>query len=150
MKKLNQKTREALEKIKDEINAEYGFQGTIPRINHGPCGVFSQIFIKKWNELFEDKVHICFILTKTKDDCDHILIRLPFGELYDGGVGIHPESEYTTEFLIEEMLEYDEALLEKWSYGLDRTYPKFCPDFDRNFVEQTIQQNLQQLVQPLN
>lgn len=145
MKHLNQKTKNALEKIKEEINKEYGFYETTPRINYGPCGVFAQIFCKKWNELFKHKVHICFILTKSKDECDHVLIRLPSGELYDGGTGIHTEDEYTAEFLIEDMMEYDEVLLDKWSYGLNRTYPRFCPHFDRSFVEKTIHQNLELL-----
>lgn len=146
-KHLTQKTRNILEKIKDEINQEYGFHETIPRINYGPCGVFAQIFFKKWNELFINKVHICFVLTKSNDECDHVLIRLPSGELYDGGIGIHTEKEYDSKFLIEEMLKYDEDLLEKWSYGLNRKYPRFCPHFDRNFVEKIIYKNLEQLAQ---
>jgi len=83
-----------LEKIKKEINEEYGFHEGIPRINYGPCGVFAKIFFEKWNQLFDEKVHICFILTPTKDECDHIVIRLPSGELYDGGIGIHINDEY--------------------------------------------------------
>lgn len=145
---LNQKT--TLEKIKKEINKKYGFHETTPRINYGPCGVFAQIFCEKWNKLFKNKVHICFVLTQSKDECDHILIRLPSGELYDGGIGIHTEEEYETKFLIEEMVEYDEALLEKWSYGLNRTYPRFCPHFDRNFVEKIVHQNLERLAQTQN
>jgi len=129
---------------------EYGFHDGIPRINYGPCGVFAQIFFKKWNELFKNKVHICFILTPSKDECDHVLIRLPSGDLYDGGVGIHTEEEYCSKFLIEEMLEYDEALLEKWSYGLDRIYPRFCPHFDRKFIEKIVNSNLDDLSSFLN
>ncbi len=30
------------------------------------------------------------------------------------GLGIHTQEEYDSKFLIEEMLEYDESLLEKW------------------------------------
>lgn len=144
------KTKEILQKITNEINNEYGFHDGIPRINYGPCGVFAQIFFKKWNELFKNKVHICFILTKSKDECDHVLIRLPSGELYDGGLGIHTEEEYDSKFLVEEMLEYDEALLEKWSYGLDRIYPRFCPRFDRKFVEKIVSSNLYDLSLLLN
>ncbi len=142
---IAEKTKEVLQKITDEINSEYGFHEEIPRINYGPCGVFAQIFFKKWNELFKNKVHICFVLTKSKDECDHVLIRLPSGELFDGGLGIHTQEEYDSKFLIEEMLEYDESLLEKWSYGLDRTYPRFCPHFDRKFVEKVVNSNLDYL-----
>lgn len=95
---IAEKTKEVLQKIKDEINNEYGFHDEIPRINYGPCGVFAQIFFKKWNELFKEKVHICFILTQSKDECDHVLIRLPSGELYDSGIGVHSDKQYKTKF----------------------------------------------------
>jgi hypothetical protein len=135
----------ALEKIEKEINEEYGFHDGIPRINYGPCGVFAKIFFEKWNELFDKKTHICFILTPTKDECDHVVVRLPSGELYDGGIGIHTDNEYLNKFLIEEMIDYDEQLLEKWSYGLDRAYPRFCPNFNRGKVEEIIHSNLEKL-----
>jgi hypothetical protein len=45
-------------------------------------------------------------------------------------------------FVIDDMLNYDEKLLEKWSYGLDRTYPQFCPNFDRSLVENIISTKL--------
>lgn len=41
---LPPKIRKTLEKIKDEINKEYGFREGVPRINCGPCGVFAQVF----------------------------------------------------------------------------------------------------------
>ncbi len=143
---MNLKLKEALENIKNEINQEYGFHDTIPRINYGPCGVFAKVFYDEWNKTFpEDKSHICFIMTLDRSECDHIVIRLVSGELYDGGIGIHNDSEYLGKFLIDEMHEYDEALLEKWSYGLNRTYQRFCPNFNRHFVEQVIKKNLKEL-----
>lgn len=69
----------------------------------------------------------------------------PSGELYDGGIGIHTNEEYRNKFLIDEMLNYDENLLEKWSYGLNRTYPRFCPNFNRETVEKIIDSNLNEL-----
>lgn len=131
---LSQDIRSCLNKITEQINAEYGFHEGIPRINHGPCGVFAKVFYEEWNSLFEDKVNICFILTPTMDECDHVAIRLPSGEIYDGGNGIHTDSEYTEHFVVVDMLDYDESLLEKWSYGLEREYPRFCPHFDREWV----------------
>jgi hypothetical protein len=144
-KKMLPETRQILEKIKDEINHEYGFNDGIPKINHGPCGVFAKIFFDKWNELFDKKCHICFVLTYDGNECDHIMIRLPSGELYDGGVGVHTDNEYLGKFLVEDMINYDERLLDKWSYGLDRSYPRFCPDFNRKFVEHVIHSNLNNL-----
>lgn len=142
---LNPKTREVLEKINEEINQTYGFHDGIPRINYGPCGVFAKIFFDKWNELFDNKCNICFVLTQDREECDHITIRLPSGELYDGGIGIHTDNEYLDTFLIEDMLNYDEKLLDKWSYGLDRVYPRFCPDFNRQLVERVVHSNLETL-----
>lgn len=136
---------DVLNKIKTEINEEYGFEGDIPRINYGPCGVFAYLFNKEWNKRFEEKVHICFILTKDYDECDHVCISFKNGELYDGGVGIHTR-KYYKDFVIEDMKEYDHELLEKWSYGLDRTYPRFCPKFSREFVEKVICKNLDLLI----
>jgi hypothetical protein len=131
---------EALDKIKNIINKEYGFEGNIPRINYGPCGVFSYLFNKEWNSRFSEKVHICFVMTKDSEECDHVCICLPTGELYDGGIGVHTRDSYK-DFIINDMYTYDHDLLEKWSYGLDRTYPRFCPKFNRKFVEKIIADN---------
>ena len=140
--KSKEKIEITLNKIRDEINSRYGYYEGIPRINYGPCGVFAKIFYKKWNELFTFKVHICFVLTKARLECHHIVIRLPSGNLYDGGVGIHTEKLYETEFIIEDMLNYDEQILEKWAYGLDRIYPTYCPNFDRQEVDNIISSQL--------
>lgn len=130
-----------LNKIKTEINNEYGFEGDIPRINYGPCGVFAYLFNKEWNIRFEKKVHICFIMTKDYEECDHVCISLPSGELYDGGTGVHSR-DYYNDFKIEDMDVYNHKLLEKWSYGLDRVYPRYCPKFNKGFVESVIARNL--------
>jgi hypothetical protein len=134
-----------LDTIKKEINNEYGFHDGIPRINYGPCGVFAHIFLQSWNRLFNDKVHICFIMTQSLDECDHVCICLPTGELYDGGIGIHNRQEYEPEFIINDMIDYDDTILEKWSYGLNRTYPRYCPNFNRDVVQRIVQSNLEKL-----
>jgi hypothetical protein len=43
---LNEKVLETLEWITHQVNAEYGIDQGIPIINHGPCGVFAQIFLR--------------------------------------------------------------------------------------------------------
>ncbi len=140
---MNQKIRQDLENIKNEINQEYGFQGNIPSINYGPCGVFAKLFYNEWNSVFpQNKCHICFVMTLDRNECDHIVIKLPSGEFFDGGIGVHTDKEYIDKFIIDEMHEYDEKLLEKWSYGLNRTYPRFCPNFNRHFVEKVIRKHL--------
>jgi hypothetical protein len=145
MKKLHAQVYKTLTQIKDDINQAFGFHEKIPRINYGPCGIFAKIFYDKWNSLFIDKCNICFILTHDQDECDHVAIRLPSSELYDGGVGIHHENEHTPQFIVEDMLTYDEKLLDKWSYGLDRTYPRYCPNFNRSQVENIINAKLTSL-----
>lgn len=43
------------------------------------------------------------------------------------------------------MIEYDHALLEKWSYGLDRVYPRYCPNFDKDKLQFLIQSHLDRI-----
>ena len=134
-----------LDGLKNDINQLLGFHEDTPRINYGPCGVFAQLFFESWNRRFKDKAHICFVMTRDREECWHIVIRLPAGELYDGGIGAHADSIYTEDYLIDEMFTYDHDLLEKWSYGLERTYPRFCPNFDKNRVREIIDQHLDRL-----
>ena len=134
-----------LEALKDAINQLLGFHEDTPRINYGPCGVFAKLFFNAWNIRFSEKTHICFVMTTGRLECDHIVIRLPSGALYDGGIGLHSDETYTTEFVIDDMLQYDVATLEKWSYGLDRTYPRFCPDFNKKAVNTLINNHLDRL-----
>ena len=131
-----------LDGLKNDINQLLGFHDDTPRINYGPCGVFAHLFFEAWNQRFADKIHICFIMTLSREECYHIAVRLPSGALYDGGIGIHSEELYSPEFLIDEMLIYDQDILEQWSYGLDRTYPRFCPDFNKNTVTKLIHASL--------
>ncbi len=36
--------------------------------------------------------------------------------------------------MIIDMTRYDENELEKWSYGLDRNYRRFCPNFNKTEI----------------
>ena len=136
-----------LNALKDGINQLLGFHNDIPKINYGPCGVFAQLFFQAWNDRFLEKVHICFIMMLDRNECDHIVIRLPSGALYDGGIGIHLDEAYTSKFVVDDMLQYDHDLLEKWAYGLDRAYPRFCPDFDKEVVNALINIYLDRLAE---
>ena len=102
-----------LDALKDSINQLLGFHDDTPKINYGPYGVFAQLFFQAWNCRFEEKVHICFVMTVDRGECYHIVIRLPSGALYDGGLGIHSDEAYTSEFVIDDMLQYDHDILEK-------------------------------------
>ena len=52
-------------------------------------------------------------MVKHSDECWHVLIHLPDGQLFDGGVGVHDEDRYKDKFEIEDMLEFDFQRLEK-------------------------------------
>jgi hypothetical protein len=81
-------------------------------------------------------------MMRSQEECWHIAIRLPTGELYDGGVGIHTDEDYGDDYIIEDMFIYEHKHLEKWSYGLDRNYPRFCPDFNKEVIDELIQSHL--------
>jgi hypothetical protein len=131
---MNNNMTDILNKLSREINVLYGYiniQGDNfgePAINSGPCAPFAKAFYQCWNNKFDKKVNIAFIMVKNSDECWHVLIRLPNSLFYDGGYGVHDKSKYNT-FDIVDMLDYDPELLEKRAYGLDREYPRYCPDF---------------------
>jgi hypothetical protein len=137
-----------LNQLSDEINKLYGYVTIAgdnfgePAINSGPCGPFANVFFKLWNQKFTEKVNIVFIIVKNSDECWHTLIRLPNGLFFDGGCGIHTEDKYKEQFDIEDMIEYDIELLEKRSHGLNRKYPRYCPDFSIDIITNLIRNYL--------
>ena len=148
-KDSNTKTLDTyLGELSGEINKLYGYVNIAgdnfgePAINSGPCGPFANAFFKLWNLKFTEKVNVVFIMVKKSDECWHVLIRLPNGSLYDGGLGVHSEEKYSGKFDIEDMIEYDIELLEKRSCGLGREYPRYCPSFSINTVEDLIEKYL--------
>lgn len=134
--------KNGLTNLKNDINQLLGFHEDTPKINYGSCGVFAKLFFDAWNTRFKNKVHIVFVMVRSHEECWHIAIRLPTGELYDGGVGIHTDEAYGNDYTIEDMFLYDHELLEKWSYGLERDYPRFCPDFNKEAIDALIQSHL--------
>ena len=83
---------------------------------------------------------------KSHEECWHIALRLPAGELYDGGFGLHFDNNYSSdEYFVEDMFVYDHERLKKWSYGLDREYPRFCPEFDKNKLISLINYHLDRI-----
>ncbi|KTD56746.1 hypothetical protein Lsan_2906 [Legionella santicrucis] len=130
------KTLMLLNELSEKINKLYGFVKIAgenfgePAINSGPCGPFANAFYKIWNQKVSEKVTIAFIMVKNSDECWHVLIRLPNGLLFDGGVGVHPEDTWDkNKFDVVDMLKYDLQPLEKHSGGLNRKYPRYCPNF---------------------
>lgn len=143
---INEEAKTILNALKDSINQLLGFQDDTPRINYGPCGVFAQLFFEAWNMRLSAKVHICFVMTLSREECYHIVIRLPDGQLYDGGIGLHSDEAYSPDYVIDDMLVYNHKTLDKWAYGLERTYPRFCPNFDKSKIDGLINHHLELLV----
>ena len=134
-KPLTDRQVAVLNELRDEINLTYGFVDGWPRINRGPCGRFAKIFHEQWNARFKDRINIVFVMMPDIPDgvgCDHVLVKLPDGSYYDGGGGVMPGATLLRQFgpgrRIEEMVEFDLALLDKRSYGLGRSYG-LCPNY---------------------
>ena len=100
-------------------------------MNLGPCGRFAKMFREKWNQRFNEKVTIAFVISADASICHHVLIKLPDGRYFDGGNGVISEKALLMvypESRIEEMVEFDLNLLDQRSYGLHRDYP-LCPNY---------------------
>lgn len=140
-----------LNELSHEINNLYGYVGIEgdnfgePSINSGPCRSFANAFYHSWNKRFEKKVSIIFIMVKNSEECWHVLIRLPNGLLFDGGYGVHNERKWAETYDIEEMEDYDLDLLNKRSYGLEREYPRYCPNYSLSMVTSLIENYLDKI-----
>ncbi len=142
-----------LNELSAAINNLYGYVNLEgdnygePSINSGPCGPFANAFFHCWNERFDAKVKIVFVMVKNSDECWHILVRLPNGSLFDGGLGVHGEEYYKGKFDLIDMHEYDLAALEKNSGGLNRKYPRYCPNFSIETTTNLVKKYLDEMKQ---
>ena len=69
-------------------------------------------------------------MRQSPTECKHVLVILPDGSLFDGGVGVHDLGAYKRiGYDLVVMEKYDLEILHKHSHGLNRTYPVNCPDF---------------------
>ena len=139
--------RAVLNRLRDEINAAYGFRDGVPRVNLGPCGRFAKAFREQWNARFSDKINIAFVMSGDGSQCHHVVVRLPDGNYYDGGNGVVSGTTLRGLFpgsRIDEMTEFDLKLLDKRSYGLGREYP-VCPNYSDETTARLIESCLAQL-----
>jgi len=139
---------EALNALRNDSNARYGYRDGAPRINLGPCGRFARDFRVRWNARFRDPVTIAFIMSNDGTTCHHVLIKLPDGRYFDGGNGVMTEAALMrlySDSRIEEMKHFDLKLLDQRSYGLGRTYPE-CPNYSDEFMQQAIEKRLAALM----
>ena len=141
-----------LDKISQTINALYGLTSKgQPAINSGPCGVFANEFFLLWNSRFINQVEIVVVMDLHPYQSNHVLIRLPNNELFDGGKGVHSSYFYKRkgiELII--MEKYDLKMLDKYSWGLIRSYKESCPDFSISKISQIIAQYLDKIYYDLN
>jgi hypothetical protein len=139
---------EALNALRNDMNARYGYRDGAPRINLGPCGRFARDFRAQWNVRFRDPVTIAFIMSNDGTTCHHVLVKLPDRGYFDGGNGVVTETALISLFSdsrIEEMKDFDLKLLDQRSYGLGRTYPE-CPNYSDEFTQQAIEKRLAALL----
>jgi hypothetical protein len=135
-----------LNRLRNEINATYGFRGGVPRINLGPCGRFAKAFHEQWNARFKDKVNIAFVIVKAPAGpfCGHIVVKLPDGNYFDGGNGVVTSAALALQFPashIEEMKQFDLKILDQNAGGLDRKY-ETCPNYSDTETSKLIESHL--------
>src|SRR5258708_28506008 len=136
-----------LNRLHNDINSQYGFREGMPRINLGPCGRFARDFREHWNARFNEKINIVFVMTGDRSHCHHVMVRLPDGNYYDGGNGVITAPALQMLFpgsRLDEMTTFDPKLLDKWSYGLGRSYP-ICPDYSDKLTNELIERRLEEL-----
>jgi hypothetical protein len=126
---------QVLNRLRDEVNAAYGFRGGTPRINLGPCGRFARDFRERWNARFRDRpAHIIFVMADDGSQCHHVLVRLPDGNgvtTVAALLALYPQSH------IDDMTEFDPTLLDRRSYGLGRSYPE-CPNYSDDLTRRLV------------
>jgi hypothetical protein len=134
--------------LRDEINLSYGYRDAVPRINLGPCGRFAREFREQWNSRFHQEINIVFIMSPDGNECYHVLVRLPDGNYFDGGNGVISGpallKRYQPGTRLDEMAQFDLKLVDKWSYGLGRSY-ELCPNYSDELTARIIEKHLIQM-----
>ena len=146
---INENTINLLNKLTESVNKLYGFlylhdvKKNFPSINAGPCGAFANEFYMQWNSRFISQVKIAFVMFQKPFESYHVLIKLPNGDLFDGGVGVHNFDHYQEKRSELNIMEkYDLEILDKYSWGLAKTNHKNCPDFSLSKVSSLITKSL--------
>jgi hypothetical protein len=135
---------DALNRLRNAVNALYGYRNGVPRINLGPCGPFARMFQAQWNARFQDKAIIAFVMSNEGSFCHHILVKLPDGTFFDGGNGVISREvllQLYSGSRIDEMAEFNLTLLEQRAFGLTRSYPD-CPEYSNPTAERLIASHL--------
>ena len=140
----------ALNELRDEMNAQYGFKEGAPRVNLGPCGRVARDFREHWSRRFNQEIHIAFVMSRDRSMCQHVLVRLPDGNYFDGGNGVMTPTKLLQIYPncdVDEMTRFDLKLLDKRSYGLGREYPS-CPNYSDEITARLIAACLEKIPLP--
>jgi hypothetical protein len=151
---LTRHSREAiLNGLRDDINAHYGIREGVPGINGGPCGRFAKAFRQQWNARFREKVNLAFVMTPD-GWCLHVVLKFSDGSYFDGGNGIISEAKLLTLHpdadRIEEMVQYDERLLDQRVGGLNHEHYPWCPNYSDSLTTKLIEKHLALLASDLD
>ncbi len=142
---LSDRQMAALNRLRDRTNLLYGYRNTTARVNLGPCGRFAKAFRGQWNARFTAQANIAFVMSADGKECYHVLVRLPDGNYFDGGNGVISGEtllrQYDAGTRLEEMKEFDLQRLDKWSYGLGRSY-ELCPNYSDEATAKLIEECL--------
>ena len=136
-----------LNRLRNAILSAYGCLEGWPRVNLGPCGRFAEDLREQWNARFNEKINIVFLMTLDGSECKHIVVRLPDGNLFDGGFGVVTDAAMQMilpDIRLDEMTDFDRKRLDQWSYGLDRAYPN-CPNYSDDVTWKLIANHLAEL-----
>src|SRR5439155_20926577 len=136
-----------------QTNSTHATLYNTPRHILVPSGRFAKAFREQWNGRFAEKVNILFDMSPDCRECYHVLIPLPHGDYYDGGNGVISGPALLEHYIpgttLDEMLDFDFARLDKWSYSLKRTYP-ICPNYSDDTTLRLITHHLDRLSSTLS
>jgi hypothetical protein len=140
---------EVLNGLRDEINANYGFdENRFPRVNCGPCARFAILFRDQWNARFAEQLNITCVMTPDRAACGHVVLKFPDGSYFDGGNGVFSEQQLRAMFPnnpIEEMVHFDLPLLDKLVGGLNQKHYPICPNYSDRLTGKLIEKHLSRL-----
>jgi hypothetical protein len=142
-----------LNHLRDEINRNYGFDdhGT-PRINCGPCGRFAVVFRERWNARFRETPNIACVMSPDRSYCGHVVLKFRDNTFFDGGNGPLSEQQLLAIFpkcWIEEMIEFDQKLLDERVGGLKISHYPLCPNYSDDLTAAMIDKHLALLPNPV-
>jgi hypothetical protein len=138
--------RAVLNRLRDEINALYGFDANgTPRINCGPCARFAILLRDQCRGRFGQVLNIACVMSPDGTECGHVLLKFPDGSYYDGGNGVVSDEQVLARYAhcsIEEMAVFDRQLLDERVGGLNHDHYPLCPNYSDATSARLIERHL--------